>query len=92
MNNKKEQQSQQPCFKDLRNECDKVYVSWLWLVGILVVMAATFVGAGMNYSKEQEIQNSNIKAIGVKTEAIYTNLEQIKENSNKLDTILARLR
>ncbi len=82
------QQKDVNCFKEMREECDKVYISWPWFIGIMIVLFGGAIGVNNKYAKEQNAQDAAITSMGVKTDLIASDIKLIKENNGKLDTLL----
>ena len=66
--------------------CSKIFVSWSWLVGILIVLSGSLVGATVFYFGEEKIQSEKIVKIETaieKSEYIIKSLDSIKAEIRK---------
>lgn len=65
-----------------QESCDKRYVSWIWLVGILIAL----LGVGITFAWTGGAKTENTKNILSNHE---TRLERLEIATDKIDTIIA---
>jgi uncharacterized protein YlxW (UPF0749 family) len=75
-----------------REECDKIYVSWIWLVGIIVLLTGAAAAGVFEYTHDQDGQDARIELQRLDIIQLQTDYRIVQRNSQKLDTIMSMVK
>jgi uncharacterized membrane protein YukC len=75
------------CDEEQQEHCDRVYISWVWGIGIIISSVAVIAGGSYAYASHETKQETTIEDQSKSITDIVTRVKSLERMGNDLDSI-----